>query len=197
MNFFPQALATTSSTQGNQAPFVPQPKAVSQPTQVKERAMNQPTTRPAVLNQSISGYRVYFAGKNHKFGNNVEAARAYVKACNATLVAPATKEEVEAEQEAINQAPQSPEQEAANAPTPREMLDIMDAETKDLREQLKMAQQLNAKLVDAADNTETSNIGFDVRGQLKMLASAPRRNDATYKRAIKHLELLATDLVNG
>tara|TARA_B110000211_G_C13858799_1_gene455527 strand:+ start:337 stop:738 length:402 start_codon:yes stop_codon:yes gene_type:complete len=132
---------------------------------------------------------------------NKAAAQAFMATCRAPVVNTSTEAEYEAHLEAINTEPQSPEQQEANAPTTREMLDILSAENAELREQFKMVKQLNNKLYDAQmkhlGDTETSNIGFDVRGQLKMLASAPRRNDATYKRAIAALQGIATDLVNG
>lgn len=162
---------------------------------------SNPTPRAPVFQSSISGFSVYYAGKARKFGMNKAAAQAFMATCRAPVVNTSTEAEYEAHLEAINTEPQSPEQQEANAPTTREMLDILSAENAELREQFKMVKQLNNKLYDAQmkhlGDTETSNIGFDVRGQLKMLASAPRRNDATYKRAIAALQGIATDLVNG
>lgn len=139
------------------------------------------STRPAVLNQSISGYKVYFGGKNAKFGNDVEAARAYVKACNAGInVAPTPK-------------PVDAYQNADGSPTARAQVEILDAENKDLREQLAMAKALNAKMADPKD---FSALASDLRSALLTFGHA-RKGSNPYKEAVMAMNVVACTLSNN
>jgi len=153
---------------------------------------SNPAPRAPVFQSSISGFSIYYAGKAHKFGNNKVAAQAFMDSCKAPVVSTATEAEYEAHLEDIAAEPQSPEQEAANEPTPREMLDILSAENADLREQLKMAKALNAKLAAPKD---FSALASDLRQGL--ISMDARKDSRRHKDGVVAINSVACTLSNN
>jgi hypothetical protein len=166
--------------------------------------MNQSTqvvARPPVFQSSISGFSVYYDRKSHKFGKDKAAAQAFMTQCKAPVA---------------KTAPVAVKVEADGSPTPREMLEILDAENKDLREQLAMAKALNAKtlashktlcdellkereqhtaLIVDHQNTDYCELGYDLRAALSAMGA--RKGSRVYKDGVVAVNGIACQLTKG
>ncbi len=152
-----------------------------------------------IMNTSISGCSVYYAGKPHKFGHNKPACQAFMTALCAKHSAQFDALDIDHgndttdlegfSHEDINEPSFEP---IVEGPTPREQLDILSAENNALRAELKMVKQLNAKMSAPKD---FSSLASALREGLVMMDA--RKGSRTHKDGVVAINSIACILSNN